>query len=109
MTKIILMSFVILSGSACSTFQESHYTNYNTPYGNVVHATGRAADNAALVNTSSNCPSCAVIGSHSAQSPQSVDYRRKQGFVQEITESALRTFSSEVRQEIDQAIRGAFD
>lgn len=38
----------------CSTFQPSHYTNYNTPNGNHVVASGRAADNAAFSNTSHN-------------------------------------------------------
>ena len=56
MKVVLVIALVMLGG--CSSFQESHYSNTSTPEGNVVVATGRAADVAAAANTTHNCPSC---------------------------------------------------
>jgi hypothetical protein len=102
--KIIIL-MVTLTG--CSTFQPSHYSNYNTPYGNVVTASGVAANNAAIVNTSSNCPSCTVGGSHSS-SGGVTDYNTAQDAMGRITEQAMQTTASQLGYTINNAISRMF-
>ena len=108
--NVAIVIFLFLTTSGCSTFQSSNYTNYNTPYGNVVKASGRAADNAALANTSYNCPSCAINGQSGGNSRggKSSNYNRQATYLHTITESAIRTLSNEVTSSINDAIRDSF-
>lgn len=111
--KIIIIFILILSGvlGGCATFQPSHYSNYNTPYGNVVTASGVAANNAAVVNTSSNCPSCTVSGGGGSGSPSTGginNYNSAQDMMGRITEQALNTTANQMSYTINNAITRAF-
>lgn len=112
MNKLFLVGLVSLVVSGCSSLQPSHYTNYNTPYGNVVEASGRAANNAAWVNESFNSPSDAVSGGHgyggSHGGSHPYDYTPERDFVGEVTERALDSFGRELGYSIDRSIRKAF-
>ena len=104
----LLVLVGVLSG--CTSFQESTYVNYNTPYGNMFQATGQAADRAASAITSNNCRSCTqgeqiVAADHSGV----VDYWENQDMMHNITQSAWYTLGYEISNEINTAIRRAFD
>ena len=102
--KIILVAVSLALLSGCSAFQPSSYTNYNTPYGNVVRATGTAASNAAFANTSYNCPSCAISGMGSSMSGGFRNFNQQTSEMGKITSSAIRTLSTTISSEINSAI-----
>ena len=60
MNKLLatLAAVAMLSGCAAWT-TPSTYSNHSTAAGNAIVAQGRAAQYAAMANTSYNCPSCA--------------------------------------------------
>lgn len=106
MKKLLIGLSLLMVG--CSSFQPSTYENRNTPYGNEVIATGRAADNAGNANQSMNCPSCAVSGR-----TQNGNYRTQYGhskpdYVTSIGNSAVNTAASEISNELNSQIREAF-
>lgn len=103
--KLVFIGIAVVSAVGCSSFQPSTYTNYNTPYGNVIQATGKSADNAGLANTSYNCPSCAVSGGSSRGGSSIRNYRNDQDFMSKITSSALNTLSGSISREINSTIR----
>jgi len=94
----------------CSTFEPSTYENRSTKDGNVVTATGKAADVAAGANTSHNCPSCAddqesdALPQDANQAPSKIEKSTER-----IADSATDTLTDEVSREINEAIRDAFD
>lgn len=107
MKKILVLSLILLSG--CSSFQPSTYTNYNTPYGNVIRATGTAASNSALANTSYNCPSCAITGGSSGlPSSGYKDYNSDTTAMGKITSDAIRSLSFSISDKINESIRDSF-
>lgn len=101
---LVLSVFVV----GCSSFQPSTYENRNTPYGNEVVATGRAADNAASANQSMNCPSCTMTGRTQSGNYRSQNGTRQPDYLAGIGNSAVNTAVSEISNEINQAIRDAF-
>jgi hypothetical protein len=102
----ILVCIVLIGG--CTSFQPSVYTNESTPYGNKVYATGKAAVQAGSVNTTFNCPSCAVSG-QSQQAPRyNRDNRQDESEAEKIYNRATRTLSNEISNTISKAIQDAF-
>ena len=102
------LSALLVSG--CSIFEASAYENRSTKDGNVVTATGRAAEGAASANTSHNCPTCAPNGSVGGSGSTSNQPRsRTQESTDRIVNSAGDTFSSEISRGVNQAIRDVFD
>jgi hypothetical protein len=113
LTMKIILLLPIVFATGCSSFQASNYVNRNTPYGNHIEATGRAADLAASANRSNNCPSCTQSGSTQSGTDQQAsnnhEYRDEQNIMQVITRSAIHTLNTEIQNEINDAIRKAFD
>ena len=102
--------FSALLASGCSMFEPSTYENKSTKDGNVVTATGKAAEGAASANTSHNCPTCAPNGSAGGSGSTSNQPRsRTQESTDRIVNSAGDTFSSEISRGVNQAIRDVFD
>ena len=105
-----VLTFVALLVSGCSIFEPSAYENRSTKDGNVVTATGRAAEGAASANTSHNCPTCAPNGSVGGSGSTSNQPRsRTQESTDRIVNSAGDTLSSEISRGVNQAIRDVFD
>jgi hypothetical protein len=108
MNKLLIV-LMTLSIVGCSTFQPSTYENTSTAAGNVVVATGRAADNAASSNTTHNCPSCVYSGSRAnAGTYGARTNQRATGYVARIGNSAVNTAAGEISNEINNSIRDAF-
>ena len=104
------LTFVALLASGCSMFEPSAYENRSTKDGNVVTATGRAAEGAASANTSHNCPTCAPNGSAGGSGSTSNQPRsRTQESTDRIVNSTGDTLSSEISRGVNQAIREVFD
>ena len=100
------LSALLVSG--CSMFEPSAYENRSTKDGNVVTATGRAAEGAASANTSHNCPTCAPnasAGGSTSNQPRS----RTQESTDRIVTGASDTLTNEISQGVNQAIRDVFD
>jgi len=104
MKKLLLVSLLLIGG--CSSLQPSTYTNYNTPYGNVVKATGTAANNSALANTSYNCPSCAISGGNGSRGI--TNYNGQMDTMGKITHDAIRSLSFSISDKINESIRDSF-
>jgi uncharacterized protein (UPF0333 family) len=108
--QLLTLVFLIIS-SGCSSFQTSNYVNYNTPYGNVIKASGRAADNAAQANNSYNCPSCTMssyfIPGQSGRKNNN-NYTKQSTYLNDISQSTIRTLSNEVTRSINEAMRDSF-
>lgn len=104
MKKVLLICGVLFV-TGCTSFQPSHYTAYNTPYGTRVIASGVAANNSALANSSYNCPSCAISGLNSMGRSART---QTQNFSNDIIDSGMRTFNSALSGSINSAIRDAF-
>jgi len=107
-TKLLLPLLALTLLSGCTAFQPSTYTNYNTPYGNVVRATGTAASNSAFANTSYNCPSCAISGNSRGGSGGYRNYNNQTNEMGKITNTAVRTLSNSISSEINEAITDSF-
>jgi len=111
-TKLLLPLLALTLLSGCTAFQPSTYTNYNTPYGNVVRATGTAASNSAFANTSYNCPSCAISGNSRGNSRGGSggyrNYNNQTNEMGKITNTAVRTLSNSISSEINEAITDSF-
>ena len=92
--------------TACTTFQPSHYSNYNTPYGNVVKASGNAAVGAAQANTSYNCPSCTVSGNNQSGNVayRPYNYNPNSDRINQITNRALDSLGYAISGRINQEI-----
>ena len=104
--KKLLILVLLLSG--CSSLQPSTYTNYNTPYGNVIRATGVSANNAGLANTSYNCPSCALSGGSGGGSGGYTNYNSQMNGMNKITYDAVRSLSFSISDKINESIRDSF-
>ena len=105
-----ILAFVALVVSGCSMFEPSTYENKSTKDGNVVTATGKAAEGAASANTSHNCPTCAPNASAGGSGSTSNQPRsRTQESTDRIVNSAGDTLSSEISRGVNQAIRHVFD
>ncbi len=104
---ILLASF----GSGCSMFESSTYENRNTKDGNVVIATGKAAEGAASANTSHTCPTCAPSNGSAAGSVSTSNQprTRTQESTDRIVTGAGDTLTNEISQSVNQAIRDVFD
>ena len=87
----LLGSLVLLSG--CTMFQESHYANYSGPDGNVVMASGRAAEVSARYNSTYNCPSCTNRPYSEARHQRNIN-------------RATRSFGAMVADNFNQALTG---
>ncbi len=107
MNKILIV-WSILSIAGCSSFQPSKYENTSTAAGNVVIATGRAADNAASANTTYNCPSCVYSNGNRTQYGNRGSQNRSTGYIARIGNSAVNTAVGELSNEINNSIRDAF-
>jgi hypothetical protein len=95
---------IILLFMGCSTFQPSKYTNYNTPNGNVVEATGAAAEAAASANTSH-------YGTNNVNRPRYYRSRNTNPINtigNSAVNSAVSATSMQLNREIQNIIRGAF-
>ena len=91
-------------------FEPSTYQNKSTKDGNVVTATGRAAEGAASANTSHNCPTCAPNGSAGGSgSTSNQPTTRTQESTNRIVTGASDTLTNEISQGVNQAIRDVFD
>jgi hypothetical protein len=107
MKNILILLSMFMVG--CSTFQPSTYENQSTAEGNVVIATGRAADNAASSNTTHNCPSCVYSGSRAnAGTYGQRTNQRNDSYVARIGNSAVNTAAGEISNEINSSIRDYF-
>ena len=105
---IITVAALVVSG--CSMFEPSTYENKSTKDGNVVTATGKAAEGAASANTSHNCPTCAPNGSAGGSGSTSNQPRsRTQESTDRIVTGASDTLTNEISQGVNQAIRDVFD
>jgi len=109
---LVLIGFIALVDNAYASrwFESSNYSVYNTPYGTRVVATGDAADNAALANSSYNCPSCAVSGNNRGGGyiPYSQRPKARQNGSNKLVDGAMQTFSNELSYTINNSIRDAF-
>ena len=110
MNKAILLLAIGVMLSGCGTIG-SRYENTNTPYGNNVVATGRAAAFAASANTSHNCPSCAVSGQSwsggsYAGRPDDGPWFDPSVYVYRLADGVATSATNEVLFVTQQAIRG---
>jgi hypothetical protein len=103
------LAFVAFVVSGCSMFEPSTYENKSTKDGNVVTATGKAAEGAASANTSHNCPTCAPNGSAGGSGSTSNQPTRTQESTNRIVTGASDTLTNEISQGVNQAVRDVFD
>jgi hypothetical protein len=103
-----VLMFILVVSTGCTSMQQSVYTNESTPYGNKVYATGNAAVAAASVNTTSNCPSCAVSGNNNRSGHPRYNQNKQRSEAERLYKSATKTLSREISNSINDAIRDAF-
>jgi PBP1b-binding outer membrane lipoprotein LpoB len=102
---VIVVGMFLLGG--CSSFQPSKYSNYNSPHGNQIEATGAAATAAASVNTSHYGTTKNFL------SPYNNSYNNSTNSLQKIVDSTINTVvsttRSELNKEVQNAIRSVFE
>lgn len=101
MKRFILLALVLAFASGCAS--NATYTNYNTPQGNRVYATGDAATIAAGANTSHYGTGGGQSGSRNYSSN-----RNQPSPFMYVYDGAMRTVQSETSSQINNAIRQAF-
>ena len=106
MKTSVIFSLVIVTSTlmGCASLTPSNYVSRSTDTENVVSATGKAAENAALANTTYRGT---VGGTGSAVSSSSYS-RPEYSAVDQVIESTQRSFVSEVNSAIRQAMSGVF-
>ena len=105
-TIILTLSGLLFGG--CASHQPSYYSNRSSEAENVVIASGKAAENAALVNVSTR-------GGGSFQVNQTLSQRQQQqntnqySVTDEVIRTTQRSFSSELNSAIRHAIQKVFN
>jgi PBP1b-binding outer membrane lipoprotein LpoB len=107
MKNIIMIIVIGLFLGGCSLVQPSKYSNYNSPHGNQIEATGKAATAAASVNTS-------YYGTtKNFSSSYYNSYNRSTNSLQKIIDPTINTIlsttRSELNKEVQNAIRSVFE
>jgi PBP1b-binding outer membrane lipoprotein LpoB len=106
MKEIIILVIGIFLLGGCSSFQPSKYSNYNSPHGNQIEATGAAATAAASVNTSH------YGTTKNFSLPYNNSYNRSNSFqkiVGPTINTIVSTTRSELNEEVQNAIRSVFE